>query len=265
MSTFDLEENLRLMDAAEPITDEQRRNATRVLDGVLAAAPDVPPPAGSLRRTRRRTLLAAAVAAVVAAVGGALFVLPGGIGGGAAYGSWTSVPSPLSADEITRIGADCLKEISATGRFDRNRAEVALAERRGEYAILLFHSTKPDMSGSCLAHNIPGSADVDDIKWGAGSGFSSSPSAPARGFVDGSLSDFRGASVTEGLAGAEVVGVTVHAGKLTAQATVTGGRYVVWWPGPAFEMRDGQPVDFLRYDLTLRDGTVLHDVKPTHG
>ncbi|WP_436533208.1 hypothetical protein [Actinoplanes sp. HUAS TT8] len=246
----DLETSLRSLDAAEPITDEQQRHAMTVLDRIVATEVS-----GHLRYRR----LAVAAAAVVAAIAGALVVLPGT--GSSAYGSWTSVPSPLNPDELTRIGSKCLDGLSM-GRFDRTQARVALAERRGEYAVLLYRSA--DMVGSCFAHNVPGSDDVDHVTWGAASaGGSQFP--PARRFTDGSLADFGGASVTEGVVGADVTGVTVHAKKLTAQATVTDGRYVVWWPGPAFEKKNGQPVDFLTYDLTLRDGTVIHDAEPSHG
>lgn len=250
MSTVD-ETFLRSLDAAEPVTAEQRRRAAAVLDRIVTTAPN---PA----RPRRRLVLVAAAAAAALA-GGALVALSGGT----AYGSWTSVPRSLNAGELARIGAKCLDEMS-TGKFDSSRATVELAERRGEYAVLLFRTTDPNMSGVCMAHNVPGSDDVDHVTWGAGTGSDPSQVVPARDFSDGALSDFRGASVTEGLVGADVVAVTIHARKLTAQATVTDGRYVAWWPGPSFEEKNGQPVDFLVYDLTLRDGTILRGAKPVH-
>ncbi|MBW6433589.1 hypothetical protein KZ829_07500 [Actinoplanes hulinensis] len=54
----------------------------------------------------------------------------------------------------------------------------------------------------------------------------------------GAIADLRGASITDGAVGPDVTGVTVHAEKLTAQATVRDGRDVVWWPGPAFTGKD---------------------------
>jgi hypothetical protein len=77
------------------------------------------------------------------------------------------------------------------------------------------------------------------------------------------------ASITDGAVGEGVTGVTIHAGTFTVSASVQNGRYVAWWPGPAF--RDG-PVEpsgkggpelMLTYDLALTDGTVLRNVQPT--
>ncbi|BCY10392.1 hypothetical protein [Actinoplanes sp. L3-i22] len=247
----DPETTLRTLDAAEPFTAEQRRHAGTVLERIVATAPEQPRPV----RRRRLVPVAAAAATVLAA---ALVVWPGGAGDSPAYGSWTSVPTGLSAAEIALVGPACLDELG-WGRSDRDRATLTLAERRGEYAVLLYRDA--DLAGACLAHNVPGSADVDDVVAGAASG--SSGTAPARGYRDGALADFRGASITEGVVGAEVTGVTIHARSRTVQATVTGGRYVAWWPGPSFD-RDAAhgPRLFLTYDLTLRDGTILTDVAP---
>jgi hypothetical protein len=75
-------------------------------------------------------------------------------------------------------------------------------------------------------------------------------------------------TVTDGAVGAEVVAVTIHApGGLTARATVRNGRYVVWWPGPAYDpakegTTEAQPI--VTYDLLLTDGAVVHNAAPSH-
>lgn len=93
--------------------------------------------------------------------------------------------------------------------------------------------------------------------------------APATRYTQGAVSQFHGASITDGAAGETVTGVTIHAGALTVQATVENGRYAAWWPGPAFQSgppeRSGKggPRLNLTYDLTLTDGTVIHNAQPT--
>ena len=47
------------------------------------------------------------------------------------------------------------------------------------------------------------------------------------------------------------------------------GRYAAWWPGPALEggprkpSGEGGPELILTYDLTLADGTVIHNAQPS--
>ncbi|GAA4959415.1 hypothetical protein [Actinoplanes utahensis] len=63
-----------------------------------------------------------------------------------------------------------------------------------------------------------------------------------------------------------MAGVTVRAGRFTAQATGEDGRYVVWWPGPAFARnpdRESGPRLMLRYDIILRNGTIIADAQPS--
>jgi hypothetical protein len=61
--------------------------------------------------------------------------------------------------------------------------------------------------------------------------------------------------------------VTIHApGKLTAVATVKNGRYVVWWPGPDYDVAKQGTADaqsIVTYDLTLADGSTIHNAPPS--
>ncbi|GGN21579.1 hypothetical protein FHR83_002163 [Actinoplanes campanulatus] len=242
-----IDETLRTMDAAEEVTGEQQHRAADTLERILATEPDRP------RRSRTRLVL---VAAAVAVLAGGLTQLPDG---DRAYASWTPAPTALTEAEIAVIGPECREALR-----DMDEARLALAERRGDFAILLYRTENPDMSGSCLVRNVPGSDDVDDVMAGTGGGSGPAQVVSGSGFTQGAIADFRGASITDGAVGPDVTGVTVHAGKLTAQATVSDGRYVVWWPGPAFTRNDdGDPTVMITYDLTLRNGTIVADAQPT--
>jgi hypothetical protein len=263
-----LDATLRSLDAAGTMTAEQQQHAAATLERIVATAPA----AGSthrgatapVRRFRRRLLLIPAAAALTAAV----IVLPGAEGGGRAYASWTPVPTALTATEVGVVAPACREQLRG-GSLDLERARLVLAERRGEYVALLYRTDDPDMSGSCLAHNLQGTDDVDDVNVGIGGGSGPALPAPARGFTQGAIAGYRDASITDGAAGADVAGVTIHAGDLAVQASVSNGRYVAWWPGSAFESDRNQPSGkdgarlILTYDLTLTDGTVVHDAQPT--
>ncbi|MDI6104693.1 hypothetical protein QLQ12_39490 [Actinoplanes sp. NEAU-A12] len=247
---------LRSLDAAGHMTPEQHDRAAATLETILSTPP------ATVIRPRRRTAIIVATAAVAAAAG-AVTVLPDGPAGGRAYASWTPVPEPLTESEIALIGPECRDRIAGE-HLDRDRARLVLAERRGEYAMLLYRTENPDMSGSCLAHNIAGDDDVDDVSSGAAGGSGPAQTVAGREFTQGAILDFDDASVTDGAVGPEVAGVTVRAGGLTVRGSVANGRYVAWWPGPAMT-RDpsGEPRLIISYDLTLRDGTVVVDAQPT--
>lgn len=260
------DEILRSLDAAHPPTAEQQQRALRALDNIVASAPGASGPAGPVRRSRRRLMLACGAAAA-AALAGAVGVLPGDVGGGRAYASWTPVPIPLTDAEVAMIGPEC-RDGLAGGLLNLKQARLVLAERRGEYAMLLYRTDNPDMAGSCLAHNVPGSDDVEDVRSGVGGGSGPAQTAPPTGYTQGAIADFIDASVTDGAVGTDVTGVTIHARELSVQASVANGRFVAWWPGRAFHDTDqpsgeGGPELFITYDLTLRDGTVLRDAQPT--
>jgi hypothetical protein len=252
-----LDATLRTLDAAGPLTAEDHERAAATLDRIVATSFDRPAPA---RRPRRR-LLVAAVAAVAAAAGAAI-ILPGNLGGGRAYASWTPVPTALTDAEIDLVGPECRDGLK-DGSLDIERAKLVLAERRGEYVAMLYRTDDPDVSGSCLAHNVPGDDDVDDVKWGVGGSSGPSQIAPAGQYMEGAIADFKEASITDGAVGPDVTGVTIRTGDLAVQATVRNGRYVVWWPGPAFEWADKTHLrEIFTVDLTLRDGTIIPAAKP---
>ncbi|GAA3195072.1 hypothetical protein ACFO1B_03110 [Dactylosporangium siamense] len=235
--------DLRALDAATPPTADQLRRAEATLDRILA----VVPPA----KRRHRALLLVPAAAAAAAVVAAAFLVGAP---GPAYSSWTSEPTPLTAEETGLVGPACRDALDG-GSLDLRRARLVLAERRGDFAVLLFRTEDPDMSGSCLARQPRGTDDVDDVQAAVGGGDGPAMTAPPRGYTQGALAGYRHATITDGAAGSDVTGVTIRAGDLTVHASVRDGRYVAWWPA--------QTTGDLSYDLTLTDGTVIRDARPT--
>lgn len=258
---------LRTLDAATPLTDDQRERAKTVLDQIVATPLDTTAPAPARRGARRARLAVVSTAALALAVG--LVVLPGSGGGGdPAYASWTATPTTVSEGDLAAVERVCRRRLSGA-LMDLDRAELALAERRGDHVVLLYRTDDPDMSGSCLTTVRPGSGRVLEVSASAGGSSGPALPAPPTGLTQGAIAQHRGASITDGAVGTQVVGVTIHAGDLSVQASVRNGRYVAWWPGPAFEdgpvqpSGEGGPEPMLTYDLTLQDGTLLTGVAPT--
>lgn len=257
----DLESALRGLDAADStLTAEQRRHAATSLEGIL-----VSPTTGPLtapRRSRRRLVLAGAAAALAGLV--ALTVeLPGG---GGAYASWTPEPAPLTAAELSLLTPVCRKALARDDHLDLERARLVLSERRGEVVALLYRTDDPDMAGNCLMRHVPGTDDVDNLNWGIWGGSGPVRVPPARSIIPGGASTSREVTITDGAVGADVVAVTIHApGDRTVRATVRNGRYVVWWPGPDYDVaKEGtaEARSIVTYDLTLTDGSTITDAPP---
>lgn len=267
---------LRSLDvAAATLTAAEQDRARTTLDGILATSPSTTMPAAlpavpagrpAVRRRRRRRLTLAAAGALALIV--ASVTIDGGGGGSSAYASWTATPAAVSTADLDRAASTCRDKLRAYDSLDLKRAELALAERRGDYVALLFRTDNPDMTGACLLRNPVGTTDLDDLSTSASGNSGPALKAPARSFTQGGISQFKDASITDGAAGAQVTGLTIHAGNLTANASVQNGRYAVWWPGPAFEDVDrptggSEPGLILTYDLTLADGTVIRNAEPT--
>ncbi|HEY3505211.1 MAG TPA: hypothetical protein VGN37_20805 [Actinocatenispora sp.] len=268
-----LDSTLRGLDAAPPtVTDGQRVRAAASLDRIVRTAPyagsDRPAAVPPTRRYRRLALLSAAAVALVV---GAVAVVQGQGHDDAAYASWTPTPHPVAGRELHAVQAACRDNLRGSS-IGLDRARLMLAERRGDHVALLYRTGEPDLSGVCLARNRSGSTDVDDVDSAVGGSDGPAPTAPANGFTQGAISELgadAGVSITDGAVGSHVVGVTIRAGRFTVHASIRDGRYVAWWPGPAFPTGpaaangkdDSAPI--LAYDLTLSDGTVVHDANPT--
>lgn len=260
---------LRSLDAAGATLsagDQERARAT--LERIVAAAPSTgaaQPAAPTPARRSRRRLVLLPMAVLTLAV--ASMLIPGLRGDAPAYASWTATPASVTSHDLDAVAAACQDQVNSYF-VDPGRAKLVLAERRGDHVALLYRTEDPDISASCLARNPQGSTDVSDV--GSGAGGSSGPAlkAPPRGFTQGAIGQYDGASITDGAVGDAVTGVTIHAGTLTVNASVQKGRYAAWWPGPAFQSGplepsgEGGPKPILTYDLTLTDGTVIHNAQP---
>ncbi|GAB7189621.1 hypothetical protein NUM3379_03270 [Kineococcus sp. NUM-3379] len=287
----DLDAVLRSLDAAAPALDAvQQQRAWSTLEAIVArpascgadparggtarsgARQPVPRRRGAGDHARSRRLVLLASAAAVAAAG--ISVLDGGGTEEMAFASWTPTPAPLTQQEVDLAGPACRDGLDGDGHLDLDRARLQLAERRGDVLALLYWTQNPDVSGFCLARNVPGTGDVDVISSGVGGGDMPALKAPARGYTQGAISQSRvpsgeHVSITGGAAGVDVVGVTIHAGDHTVHASVREGRYVAWWPGRAFggeapgPSGEDRSAPVLTYDLTLSDGSIIRDAAGT--
>lgn len=94
-------------------------------------------------------------------------------------------------------------------RFDAATIPVALAERRGNYVAVLFHSDNPDTSASCVVINRAGSGQVADINTSVGSSSGPSVTPPTGQLTVDGISQFGGdtpALFVDGAVGPGVAG-----------------------------------------------------------
>lgn len=274
----DVDSLVRTLDPAPAaLTDRQNERAAQLLEQLVASPHDAgvaqkstswSVPVAQRRRSARRLILLPVAAA---AVGVAVVVLPFVDPGQSAYASWTAEPTAVSAADLAIIDPIC-RVVREDRTEDGQRIPYTLAssERRGDLVGLLYRSDDPDLSSTCIVTLPPGSRWVRDLE--ASTSGSSGPALPAPpgGFTQGGISESRQISVTDGAVGEDVVAVTIHAGDLSVETTITEGRYYAWWPGPAFAhlsddapSGEGGPEPILTYDLRLADGTVLRDAEPT--
>lgn len=271
---------LRSLDPAPRALDQvQRQRADALLERIVASPPEGrEADRGPVRRGYRRAALVAGAAVAVLA-GSAL--VQGWGGSGTAYASWTPTPTRVSAHDLTVVERACRDSIRGLAAHSPGQGgvrvetmSVALAERRGDFVALLLTQDNPQASASCVARSAPGSSEAADVAASLG-GTSAAAYLPASDRISfGSISQFAmgssPGSFADGAVGLNVVGVTVHAGSITAEATVTNRRFAAWWPGKAFTddrppSGQGGPHEILTYDVRLADGTTLTNVAPDTG
>ncbi len=261
---------LRDLDAADrELTSAQRERAGVALERIMATEPR-PVPA---RRRPRLALVAVGIAAVVAAT---VVVVPVLTRGEKAFATWSPTPVELEgAARATALRA-CVVLQSGNGgdlALDPDAPASALvAEARGGWDYVVFTAAAESgrqLQGSCLVPDdlvadprpdvggffggleraeeavvpVPGRTAAREDAYGAGS-------------VDGELFVY-----VEGRAGADVVRIEVTTpGGVRVEASVDGGRWAAWWPAGDASPRNPGLAEAPAYDVTLRDGTVTHDV-----
>ena len=265
---------LRSLDVAVGTLDQgQRQRADALLERIVATPADAAP-ARTRSGMRHGLVWVTAATAVAAVITIGSDALQGQRHAGVAYASWTASPSAVAPHDLDTVIGACRDQLHTGAEehgVDYRGIPVALAERRGDFVAVLFHQDKPDMSASCVAHNPPGSTQVDNVHTGAGGSSGPAWTPPPGRISQGAISQYDGdqpASFTDGALGRGVVGVTIHAGTQTVVASVENGRYAAWWPGKAFPdgpsqpSGKGGPEPSLTYDVHLSDGRIKTNVDP---
>jgi hypothetical protein len=276
-----LERLLRAYDVAPSDTAPLRGRIDARLARVIVEEDATPPLAPATSRRRRTAARVAGLVAAAAAAALTLTLLPGP-GDGHAYASWT----PTAQAVAERDGETAVQECRAALRgpfwarhdggpeeFDPQAATVALTERRGDLVSVLLRDEGPlkGLSAFCVVTLKEGATSGEVKGHGVGGAVGGPPAlAPDDGFLEGSMSQSgqQPISMLDGAVGRDVAALTIHAGELTVEATIQGGRYAAWIPGRIFSVQDpgpggqGGPEPILTYDLTLSDGRVVADARP---
>lgn len=266
-----LDQRLRALDVAPADEPIDRVRQDQLLETLLSE--------NDQRPLRRLAWIGVAAAAVAAAA----VVVPATTGGQPAFAGWTSETGAAAPADAEAMRAACLDQVGDTVGGDgapemaTSTLTTRLADRRGDWVSVLLTGTGTDryqFTVACLGRLPSGSSgDPKDVTHAlsGGGGFA----APGgHDLVEGSMAEFTvgggflglgrsaRAATTHGEVGPEVTAVTLHAGGESIEASVDGGTYAAWWPGRLFASADAEPT--VRYDVTLRDGTVLYDVDPVH-
>lgn len=287
---------LRTLDAAPAsLTTTERDRAEALLERIVTT--EAPAPNGAAassplrpraRSTRRLRLVLVPIAAL--ALTGGLLLAQGSGPQASAYASWMPTPSAADPKSLALADAACRADLRSSGgdrtagpSLNIDRASTGLADRRGDFVAIVYWTPDPDLEATCIVYNPPGSADVDVVSSSGGSSWPASTVA-ADDFILGGyfqstgpeptgltrLLDpgpyFRG-SVISGVVGSNVIGLTVHAGTFTTEASIADGRYGAWWPGPAAKCTSQKSGvlkcdPLMTYDLHLADGTTTTNAKP---
>ena len=255
--------------AGRALTVAQHDRAAADLERIVATGTRPVP----VRRRPRLVLAAVGVAAVVAA---AVVVVPVLTRGEEAFATWSPIPVELvGGARDTALRACVVLQAGGGGDLALERgapASALVAEARGGWDYVVFAATGPTgraLQGSCL---MPDEL-VADPRPGEGGFFGSlDPAADTAGPAPGrtvARQDASGAGSVdgelfvhvEGRAGADVVRIEVTTpGGVRVEASLDDGRWAAWWPAGDASPRNPGIAEAPAYDVTLRDGTVTHDV-----
>jgi hypothetical protein len=195
----------------------------------------------------RRWVLTGGAAVTLTAVGIGLPIVTDG-SGGAAFASWSPIPSAVPADEAASWQEQCL----ATGTDPQGPVTTSLSERRGQFTFTLIVTDQA--VGNCLLLDPTATESTKEEERGAISwGPSSDLPTPATGSATVQLGATFNSAAGEftsafGKVDEQVVAVQLTpAGGRPVQATLGDGYFTAWWPG--------QASDHLSLTLTHADGT----------
>lgn len=185
-----------------------------------------------------------------------------------AVASWTAEPELVSSSDLAVAETACREFLAGTP--GATSAALSSSERRGDVVALLFSPTSAGSTSMCVLDLPAGAAEPREIAGGA-SGASGADSTPAAaGFVVGAemqvMLGGETVALTSGLVGADVIAMSIHGANRTANATLTDGRFIAWFPGALVDVTapTGGPGSSgpLSYDLTLGDGRVVTGAVP---
>lgn len=232
---------LRRLDAADPDAGPTSTRAQSDLTGILHAGRSGLGDLDRLptRRHRMRRSLVA-IAAVAAAFTAVFVAAPSVIGGDRAFASWTATPTSLGASESAEAAKDCQSAMLDGAGVDYASelaaAEPAVAEQRGDWTMVVLTGAD-GFAATCI---------TDDSRRLFGDMFGSigmstaavAPEAREIAVTDLGSGAARAGdlSVAAGVTGSDVAAITYEsATRATVTATVSGGRFALWFPGDELE------------------------------
>lgn len=256
--TTDALATLRTLDPADPDVDPHSPRARAELERILATDPGRRGAGTPARgRTRRGVRLAAAAGATAVTAGAAFVIIPSLTGGDHAFASWTATPSGMSTQAAADAAAGCRSaQLDGPGeRYDDDLrgADVAIAERRGEWTLVTLVGAD-GFSALCITDE----STPLFRSWIGSIGALGDRAAPGpRELVATDLGmgivNNRELSVAAGFAGSDVAGVAYRSpthGEV--EATVSGGRFAFWLPGGELEGASRAGVEVR---VTYQDGS----------
>lgn len=254
----DMLTTLRSLDPADRNVDPHNPRARATLERVLASDPEQGPdhttPMARSRRGVRLTAVAFATAVTAAA---AFVLLPSLMSGDRAFASWTAMPTGLSAQGAADAAADCrdaqLDGPGAEYGDTLRRADTAIAERRGEWTLVVL-AGEEGFSALCITDE---STPLFRSWFGSVGAPADYATPDPRDVVATDLgtgsSDAGDLSVAAGYVGSDVTEVVYRsANDGGVAATVSGGRFALWLPGD--ELEDA-PRYGVEVEVTYRDGS----------
>ncbi|BAL93160.1 hypothetical protein AMIS_79400 [Actinoplanes missouriensis 431] len=208
---------------------------------------------GAVRRSPARrwiTIGAVAVAAGLAAVVAVPILVPGAAE--KAVASWTAMPTSRTGDQVMTQAEICGSgEVGGSSATVRP-SDVILAEQRGDATLLIMRKTSGDVV-ECL---IVGKDQVASMGLTAGKPLPAPPAGTVNLETMSSAGEGDGMwSNVVGLAAPDVTAVEIRLDNgRTFQASVRGGWWGAWWPGP----EGGEGTDTFTIIVHSGAGTTEH-------